>query len=409
MRRVALLALAPLLASCTTLTVKVDVLDPSYVATSANESGMRAAAIKLAAGDHSEAERTFARIMQDRRTLWDSCHEKTARAGEIILQQLPAAKADAGKRDIAQIRSTATNPDALNTFNAAAGRYHTALFDADAAVHAESFGAALDPAQSATPLPADLVERLGTRRRAYDQTIQTALTSASRCSTESVAGVLITLDDAAQQQVSDLQQTLTSSAQSAAYSSLIGGGTLLTAQREAFYVVKADERLWANKFNKAYGVGVGGGTDVVIKLNDTADFTVKGLVFDARSTAEMVKKVGVSTIGLIASAYGAPTSIAAAGGSSDAGKVAFSQTDKVASADLDIAVEQTRQRAYQDALSRLASDVLAEWPVLTGGDDSKSGDAAKRVKTVYASAKDVVTAADGAPAPAAPPAKPATP
>jgi len=241
-------------------------------------------------------------------------------------------------------------------------------------------------------------------RVAYDIEIAGALDTSKACGTLALGDGTVTLSALPADAVAALdekQQTLVASAQ-AVFTSVVGGGTLLNAQREAYYVVNADEKLWANRYNRAYGRGYGGGTDVVIKLNDTADFTVKGLVFDARSTAEMVKKVGVSAIGLIASAYGAPVSITA--GSNGAGTMTFSQTDKIGAADVSLAVGKKRDQAYRESLSRLADDILAEMPALKA--DATKDAAAARVMTVFTATKAVITATAGAPAPAP---KPATP
>jgi hypothetical protein len=389
-----LLILAPLLGACTTLAVKVDVLDPAYVATSTNESRLRTTASELAAGDHTEAERTFAQLVQDRRRLRASCLEEVAQFGEAMRPQFAANDLPRLEGNIRELRADITDPKLLAAFDAAINPVRQRLLAADAAVNAGASGA------GATPLPADVVAALTQRRRIYDAEIEASLSLTSTCPALAVGGRVFSVSVAeVAPKTAALQQAMVQAVQK----SVVGGGTLLSAQREAYYVVNADEHLWANRFNRAFGWGFGGGTDVVIKLNDTADFTVKGLVFDARSTADMVRKVGASAISLIASAYGAPVSIAAATADKPAGPK-FG-TDQVAASETAISVEQMRQQAYRDALLHLADNVLAEWDGLTSADTPTREAAATRVNAGFDAAKNAWQAGQsaGTPTGATPP------
>jgi len=83
-------------------------------------------------------------------------------------------------------------------------------------------------------------------------------------------------------------------------------GRTLVLSDVAYAAANAPEEVWEKDYNVAKGIGIGGSLDTVIKLNSTADFSVKGLVFDARSTALTARKMTVSTLQLLAAGSGLP-------------------------------------------------------------------------------------------------------
>jgi hypothetical protein len=163
-----------------------------------------------------------------------------------------------------------------------------------------------------------------------------------------------------------------------AQQTLIGGGVLLHSRDEAYFVTSAPEIYWARNYNKALGQGETGSTDVVLKLNDTGDFTVKGFVFDVRSTADMVKKVGTSALSLIASAYGAPVSISKPAQAASATPV-FDAAKPVQAAETTLAVENAREAAYEAGLRASADAILVIFDRLKTGTDKAAKKAAKGV------------------------------
>ncbi len=165
---------------------------------------------------------------------------------------------------------------------------------------------------------------------------------------------------------------------------------------EAYYVAAAPKQFWATQYNKAVGKGQGGGTDIVVKLNDTADFTIKGMVFDARSTANLISKVGTSVLKVMAASQGLGA-IAGALPKSDPAPAADAPKpdtggaeamQSVADAEAEQAVAAARQRNFEAQLMRTANHILASWPQLM----ANNATAKTSVKTSFDAGK---TASDG--------------
>jgi hypothetical protein len=140
--------------------------------------------------------------------------------------------------------------------------------------------------------------------------------------------------------------------------SVIGGGELLTGMGEAYFVTKAPDEYWAKSFNRALGNGFGGSTSVGIKLNETGDFSVKGFIFDGTSTAQMMKKVTVQAVSLLAAAYGAPVGINPAAANQPA-SANFTANANLANAEVELIAAKAEAAAYSAFLFRLADAVLA--------------------------------------------------
>lgn len=123
----------------------------------------------------------------------------------------------------------------------------------------------------------------------------------------------------------------------------------------------APDHLWEEEYNIAEGFGAGGSTDMVIKLNGTADFSVKGLVFDARATATAARKITTSSIQLLASGAGMPiqadASDGAAGG--DQQSKILDANDELLSAKASIAASERNKIMRDAALKRVAFAIIS--------------------------------------------------
>ena len=138
-------------------------------------------------------------------------------------------------------------------------------------------------------------------------------------------------------------------------------GRTLVMTDIAFAAANADDRHWKKDYNIASGSGLWGSTDTVIKLNDTADFSVKGLVFDARATAIMARKLTVSSLQLLASGSGVPVRLPDTkdenGNTVDG--VVLDANDTILKAKSEIQAQEIRATNYRAALKRVAYSTLS--------------------------------------------------
>lgn len=99
----------------------------------------------------------------------------------------------------------------------------------------------------------------------------------------------------------------TANIQSACKSLICDGG--LATSEYAYALTALPKEEWKDKFNRASAVGINGNVDIVIKMTERADFTVKGMRFDASKVSEMARKATTQGILLAASISGVPISV----------------------------------------------------------------------------------------------------
>lgn len=89
---------------------------------------------------------------------------------------------------------------------------------------------------------------------------------------------------------------------------LFDSGGLLES-RYAYYVVKADDDKWAKYYDRSFGKGVFGNTDIAIKALGPGNFTVKGLSFNPSDITNAASKVTTQALILAAQISGVPINI----------------------------------------------------------------------------------------------------
>lgn len=94
--------------------------------------------------------------------------------------------------------------------------------------------------------------------------------------------------------------------------SIIAGAELSNTEY-AYVVANAPEGVWHPKYNEACGIGLFGNVDVILRMNSTADFSVKGMRFDASTVAQVASKVTTQALLLGAQMAGVPVPTASAG------------------------------------------------------------------------------------------------
>lgn len=142
-------------------------------------------------------------------------------------------------------------------------------------------------------------------------------------------------------------------------------GRTLVLTDLAFAASNAPDEVWQKEYNVAKGLGTGGSLDTVIKLNSTADFSVKGLIFDARSTALTARKMTVSTLQLLAAGSGLPinatnTATTDAEGNTvqTEGKV-LDENNQITSAQAEIQTDKQLSVYYDAALKQIAAITIS--------------------------------------------------
>jgi hypothetical protein len=71
-------------------------------------------------------------------------------------------------------------------------------------------------------------------------------------------------------------------------------------------VVNAPDAYWKGEFNKTYGDGTLGNVDIAIKMEDVANFTIKGVRNDAAAITRATFAVGQQAVQTVAALYGIP-------------------------------------------------------------------------------------------------------
>lgn len=187
-------------------------------------------------------------------------------------------------------------------------------------------------------------------------------------------------------QLESATQTAKQAIQAVAIQSVVGNGILLNNRPEAFFVTSAPEQYWAKRYNQAFGRGQFGSASIAIKLNDTADFSVKGFVFDGRSTAEMVKKLGVQAITTVAAAYGAPIGFAKPSSNVGNGSATFDSSAVISTPQTTVLEADAKRAGYRLALFQIADSIMANWDDLTKS-DTNAGQNAEQIVDAVANAQ----------------------
>ena len=134
-------------------------------------------------------------------------------------------------------------------------------------------------------------------------------------------------------------------------------GSELTNTEFAYIVASAPELLWAQNFNQAMGTGTFGNVDVVIKMNSTADFSVKGMRFDATTVATVASKVMTQAVLLGAQMSGVPIPTASTGTTTGGDALSKSSSD-LAVAEASLAKRQAQIDAQRSAIRAAAKAII---------------------------------------------------
>lgn len=347
------LVLSAVLAGCSTMSVTVDILDPAYARSAVSEAEL----IKLIVDIESQGVRSASEPISKLRS-------KHAEAGESLFK---AYQAYANTRSAAESAPLRTFADDLRK----SIRSGPSRKEIDSAITAAEGAAsiALREARDSqwnrkAPVPIGVRNALSTiteTRSKWSTTLQAEIDEfrfqAQTLLEDSKSGTAASeTAKVAVAQTESLQNYL---------KTVIAGPTLATSDY-AYVVSQADEQNWSKRFNRAYASGTFGASDIVIKLNSQADFSVKGMRFDASTVASVASKVMTQALLVGAQMAGVPIPTSAGSGATGNGKQLADASGQLAADDELVAKRKAKIDAWRQAIREMATSILAEDNVLTG-------------------------------------------
>ncbi len=155
----------------------------------------------------------------------------------------------------------------------------------------------------------------------------------------------------------------------------------LIDSRYSFYVVKAPDENWAEYYDRSFGKGVFGNTDIAIKALGAANFTVKGLTFNPADVANAASKVTTQAVLLAAQISGVPVNISGtpSGDGAELAKSSARIAHTVESQN-SAAIELRSQKA---ALLRIAQSILSEKEVIQTGTPQERAESIAAIKAIF--------------------------
>lgn len=336
---------------CASLKVQVDVMDPTY----ARAAGARA---EITRGGHMRANRFIDASRANLRAFRSNCYDILIRENNAKPQNAVIA---AASQSLQSARNDASLIAKIDTFlNPLRNTLYNADDTAVSAVAAASLPAE-DGKRSKGSGLSPLEAALAKWESAYGVATATIANAVERnvvCPQPDTPRGQAELRVAEQQSQQSIQ----------AISSVVGNGVLLNNLPEAFAITGAPDRYWAPRYNRAFGQGQFGSSSIAVKLNDTANFSIKGFVFDGRSTADMVKKIGIQAVTTVAAAYGAPVGFAKSSTPGTSGSATIDSAALLATPQSTVLAADAKTQAYRFALFQIADAVMANWDDLTKSD-----------------------------------------
>lgn len=365
-----LIGLASALAGCGSLRVQVDIVDPEHVRAELADEALRKDYRKILMAQPGElsaaVERNFTAYQR----------EVVGLAGRL------SELADAFPADSPMRGALAAHAKSLAGAVANGGQLATASMRSGATI--EDQGRELRDMKLSPPwtgrgsIPLEVRERLLSiaaeeKRQRTFQLIEVAeirrdvvrfeatQKKAAEASTSTAAGAVAKLAQASTNVASQI-----AAVEAAARRSIIGGGEL-TNTEYAYIVARTPESLWVPKYNEALGAGFLGNVDVVIRMNTAADFSVKGMRFDASTVAQVASKVMTQSLLIGAQMAGVPVATASSG-TSTGGDALSKQSADLATLEQTVAGREALTGAQRSAIRAAARSILGVLPALESGE-----------------------------------------
>lgn len=297
--RLLILLMSFLTAACGGLNIKVDALDPSYVETINARQGL-IAVLAEAVNPKQPTQTRLRDLRKEHRNIYE----------RLTKEYMAEAATMTNSEDAQSLRTIAGSllPDFDNQIAPEYEKVIDKLNDLDFRISRET-GAKPDekPAQIdllgnvLTPL---LVERSTTvedfTAMVYDDL------EGLRKRVQSQAAGSDAKARAAKKAVKVVEPQI-NTAQKA--TKLVPTGAGLVEDPLAYAVASAPDPYWAESFNETYGRGYLGDFNFAIKMENVANFTIKGLTFDPTEVAQIASKVTAQSLIFAAQIAGVPVSL----------------------------------------------------------------------------------------------------
>jgi hypothetical protein len=162
---------------------------------------------------------------------------------------------------------------------------------------------------------------------------------------------------------------------------------LLTTDLNADVVAHAPTSCWGGPmYNKAYGFGSFGNTDVAIRMEDVGSYTLKGVRVDATKVTQATFTALKQAIQIAAAAYGVPLPMGSGGSTTDSSVPDLS----------DISAAPVKQQQAESDARRLRGNILRLMTAIVpqgekiGGDDQQRAAAINSIKKTYAAYRSLL-------------------
>jgi hypothetical protein len=354
----AALLLTAVLSGCAQLNVRVDVLDPAYVRNEMSDERLRKLYRDAVAAQPGELAARMATQFRDYKLAMGQLVQSYEAVGRKlgVIEGKPLQEVAAGLRE--NLKS-GTPVDDLNVQSSQVERLAQELRESRETISWAGQGAIpravrdiLLTLEAATKVTQ--VQQGNELREAKKSINRSLLVLGSPVSAAPAPGSSSSVADVAQQvKLADEQAKVVASIIAR---SIIGDGSL-AATEYAYVVAQAHENLWANNFNRAFASGKFGNVDVVIRMNSTADFSVKGMLFDASKVAQVASKVMTQAVLIGTQMAGVPVSTASSGTTTGGDALSKASAD-LATAEGAIARRQALAASQRDAARSLARTIL---------------------------------------------------
>ena len=373
-------ALAALLSGCGQLTVRVDVLDPEHVRQESSEERLRKVYREVVTAQPGEMAARVDRIFAD----YQREVVKLAKSFDNVARKVPDSRSQALKEVAEGLRigvSTGVVIDDVSRHGSTMETLAQGIRKLGVKLKWSGRGA----------VPAELRERLA-NFEAEDKRLQVMQQHELRVLLNNGRKVSAMLINPAPAAAGAAPAAVAAAATAAAISaaaapevkaatdqaavvasvsqrSIIQDGSL-AATEYAYIVARAPDDLWASNFNRAFASGNFGNVDVVIRLNSTADFSVKGMLFDASTVAQVASKVMTQSILIGVQMAGVPVATASTG-TQTGGDALSKSSAELATAEAAIAKRKALAESQRGAARALAGTILGsalplESPAMAG-------------------------------------------
>jgi hypothetical protein len=174
--------------------------------------------------------------------------------------------------------------------------------------------------------------------------------------------------------------------------SILAGRKLVRDSPYLHAIAAAPDSFWAEKYNDVAGHGRFGNIDVAIKLDESADFSLKGLTFDPSDVARAIAKAGAQTLTLTAQVLGVPVTRTGAAVEGRPGAAFGASSGVLVEAERKAQAAEKTAAELSAALRSIAAAILdtrADWTSATG---ATREEALAAVRKIYQAQKPLLKA-----------------